>query len=80
MYLCIHTYSHTHTHTHRHTHTLLLLLLLLLAGQTPKDEATIDMLFELSKDIAGKKDLVHEGAASDTVRKGGEIDGTRPQR
>jgi len=38
-----------------------------LAGQTPKDEATIDMLFELSKDIAGKKDLVHEGAASDTA-------------
>jgi hypothetical protein len=39
-----------------------------LAGQTLKDDATIDMLFELSKDIAGKKDLVHEGPASDTVR------------
>jgi len=38
-----------------------------LTGKNTTDEATIDMLFELSKDIWGKKEMVHEGAKSQTV-------------
>jgi len=38
-----------------------------LGGKNNKDEATIDMLYEGAKDIQGKKDFVHEGAASESA-------------
>ena len=41
---------------------------LMAIGRDAKDEVVIDMHFELAKDIWAKKDLVHEGAASETVR------------
>jgi glutathione S-transferase len=38
-----------------------------LGGKNAQDEAVVDMIFEGAKDIWGKKDLVHEGAASESA-------------